>query len=313
MKLLRLVVLVVVLSACSHATAPLPPASKPRFDFQSGFWLNLHQRLLRDAAAKPAPSFDELSPWERSVWEAAVDEYRKQPFSRLEQVELTHALAWKLDTVTPKANAILDPVATIYRKVWWPADDAANRKWIAETQALLDEYGAELIAGHERVYGVPYPKDPRIDVASYGGIFGAYTSVTDDWTPHVVVSSVHPFYQGHPALEQVVHEVSHAIVHPTHGVVAEALQSHARRLGLEQPPRDLWHAILFYNTGELTRRALAKRGIDYVPIGYAVKVYDRGFTAYLKPIETWWPRVIDGTMSMEEAIGRIMEDVAAKK
>jgi hypothetical protein len=48
--------------------------------------------------------------------------------------------------------------------------------------------------------------------------------------------------------------------------VTEAIAAASTKLHVN-PPRDLWHAILFGTSSELTRLALAKRGASaYVPV-----------------------------------------------
>ena len=66
-------------------------------------------------------------------------------------------------------------------------------------------------------------------------------------------------YQGMRALEMLLHESSHAVVSPNQGTVGTAIAAAAKKHD-RQPPRDLWHAILFATSSELTRRILADRG-----------------------------------------------------
>lgn len=66
---------------------------------------------------------------------------------------------------------------------------------------------------------------------------------------------------------------------------------------------NLWHAILLYTSGELTRRALDRHGIhDYRPI--ILQMYDRGFRGFRESLEKHWQAYLDGKESREAAIGR---------
>ena len=50
------------------------------------------------------------------------------------------------------------------------------------------------------------------------------------------------------------------------GAIGAELARISKELGI-RPMANLWHAILFYTSGELTRRALAKRGVSkYQPL-----------------------------------------------
>src|SRR3712207_9297949 len=66
-----------------------------------------------------------------------------------------------------------------------------------------------------------------------------------------------------------------------------------------KPLANLWHAILFYTSGELTRRALARRGVsDYQP--YILGMYGRGFGGFRRALETHWQAYLDGKVSRSE-------------
>jgi hypothetical protein len=87
----------------------------------------------------------------------------------------------------------------------------------------------------------------------------------------------------------------------------------SKELGVK-PRYNLWHAILFYTSGELTRRALARRGVsDYQP--NVLGMYSRGFGGFKQPLETHWQAYLDGKLSREEAIRRILTETTtpAKK
>jgi hypothetical protein len=213
------------------------------------------------------------------------------------------------DDTRPKLRQPLGPAlvetAPIYRRYFWPADDAANRFWIGYASAMVRDAGDELAAEHARVYALPWPKAVRVDASPYAGTFGAYTMMGQLAGVHETVATRDSGNAGLTALEVVFHEASHALVHPMNGPVAEAIRKHAARLGL-QPPRDLWHAILFATSSELTRRALQKRGIsDYRP--NADELFTRAWPQFREPIEKYWMAYIDQRMSFDEAIGNIVE------
>ena len=53
--------------------------------------------------------------------------------------------------------------------------------------------------------------------------------------------------------------------------------SAAFEVGGAEPPRDLWHLLLFVTAGEAVRRTLAADGMDdYRPFGERTGVYRRG-------------------------------------
>ena len=85
----------------------------------------------------------------------------------------------------------------------------------------------------------------------------------------------------------------------------------AKQTGI-RPYASLWHAIIFYTSGELTRRALAERGVgDYKPVILAT--YERGFRDYRRALETHWQAWLDGQGTRDEAIRKILIETAPPK
>src|SRR5690606_13760883 len=118
------------------------------------------------------------------------------------------------------------------------------------------QHGAALSQALTRTYDTTWPSEPvPVDLSVTAGPQGAYT--TGPLT-HVTISSSETSLQGLASLEMLFHESSH-------GPVSDLFQR-VRRAATEQdvavPPR-LWHAVLFYTAGELTRRELDAHGRAY--------------------------------------------------
>ena len=141
--------------------------------------------------------------------------------------------------------------------------------------------------------------------AAYGGRFGAYTTIHRGFA-HTTMSSRDPGYQGFKSLEMVLHESSHAVVGVTEGAIGPEIEAAAAALGV-RPPRQLWHAVLFYTSGELTRRALEARAVPYRTYAHDGGLYDGAFRGTLEAIETHWQAWLDGELSREEAIRRMVQ------
>jgi len=264
-----------------------------RFELQSNFWVNLHQSLQCGAA---------------TVGDT-TDAYRvrfanRSPFLDPELVAINDALSATAAEEEPRG--IPDPVreilvraAPLYRRTKWPEDDRANRFWIASVEGMLHDTEGDLIREHERVYNVKWPAHIRVDVAPCAGPFGAYTT-GDAKLAHTTISSRDASYRGYAALEMLFHESSH-------GVIDEWLVTDREKAA----PEGLWHAIIFYTSGELTKRVLATRGVtDYVPYAYAHGNYKRGlWPHYLPWIEKYWQLHIDGKLSRDEAIDLILKQL----
>jgi hypothetical protein len=287
-----------------------------RFQIQSNFWVNLHQRLQHESATL-RDTITTTSDEDRAEWNRAVEAYRAHFGQRLpwvdpEIVALHDALSRTAENTTPSGipdavRDVLVRVAPVYRRDAWPADNRANRFWIAYAEPMLRNGEEELVREHERVYGTKWPEHVVIDIAPFAGPVGAFTT-GDVKVTHTTISSLHPNYRGFLALEMMLHESSHGVFDE------ELVGDRAKKLGVEAPP-NLWHAILFYTSGELTRRFLATRGIDdYKPVAYAAGVFKRGDNPrYVPLLETIWQQHIDGKLSLDDAINSMITHLAAKK
>lgn len=290
------------------------PVSAQQWELQSNFWVNLHQKML-DAAQNGKPLEASLTDSESSAWNNAVHNYRVRFYGRSpifddELVGINDALSYAGE-LPPEGFAedvtkALLMAAPVYRRVAWPQAQRANQFWMSVAEGMLRDTGQELAQAHSRVYGVPFPARIRVDVSPSAGQFGAYTTVHNGLV-HTTISSSDPAYQGYAALEMLLHEASHAIVGPATGAIGPEIQAAARNSGI-LAPRELWHAIVFYTSGDLTRHALRERGItDYTPYMYKQAMFERAFGGMRVPLETIWQSYLDGRIERAVAIGAIVE------
>lgn len=305
--------LVLTAQVSAQDRPPLAVTKVGRYRLQSNPWVNLHQRLVHEVRFKTPPpaalSGDDLSKWKK-----AVEAYRaflgnKHPIFNKELVQLNATLSKTSTLALPAsvpeaASKTLQAAMPLYRSAQWEEDDRANRFWIAVAEPMLASAAEELIDAHAKAYAMPFPQHILVDVSPFAWEFGAYTVGQRD-SAHVVISSTDPGYRGFAALEMLLHEPSHVIVSSGEsGAIGADLKRAADELGVKPRP-NLWHAILFYTSGEFTRRALAKRGVsDYRP--YITDMYERGFRGFKQPLETHWKAYLDGKVSREAAIRQIL-------
>jgi hypothetical protein len=291
------------------ATVPLAAQNK-RYHFQSNPWVNLHQRLLYAAQLGPSDPAPQ--------WKEPVEAYRKlfgkrspladQQLMLIDDVLPTVTSDRLPDTIPAPVAKVLKSAMPMYRATQWPIDDRANRFWIAIAETLLAQAGEELIAAHEKVYGVPFPTNILVDVTSDAWMFGAYT-MGEGANAHSFIASPVSGTQGFGALESLMHEPSHAIVSGRSGAIGADLVRLQRELNVKVYA-NLWHAILFYTSGELTRRALAARGVTYRP--FIEDMYGGPFKGMRESLETHWKAYMDGKKTREEALRQIVIETAIK-
>jgi hypothetical protein len=87
------------------------------------------------------------------------------------------------------------------------------------------------------------------------------------------------------------------------------IAAEARSQNAAQPP-NLWHALIFYTTGELVRRELGKAGAaQYRPYAYRYSVYEKGMLPDRAALEKDWQPWLDGRVPFEEALRNLVRDV----
>jgi hypothetical protein len=341
----------------------------PVFELHSGFWLNLHHTLYQEArqqrgappvtstakagkSAKPvlqtAPAAKTpLNAAEQRAWDGAVSYYAanyadkdllfstelillKNQLGDFETCdELSGAKKKTCDAgLPPKLTQILEAAAPVYRAHYWPADDRANRAWVKRVAPLVTEQGVGLSHRLADIYQTRWPTEKiRVDVARFANSAGAYTTLDP---LRVTISSTDPRNQDAAALEVLFHEASHGIAQP----VEQAIVRECRQR--EKPiPRDLWHALIFYTTGEIIKPIVDTRpdaadsaGQDasdtasahdgttdprahsqlsqYTPYAKREGLYQRGWDSYLQLLTLYWQPYLDGRVTFDNAIAHIV-------
>jgi hypothetical protein len=319
--------------------------SLPVFELHSGFWVNLHHFLYLQArlmngnssadsargAAPPdelPPSLIDFSAEEVKVWRAAVAFYAKDLArrdllvngemetinNRLSEMETCAQLQGKGSAscnagLEPDLVETLDRAAPIYRAHWWSEQDRTNRQWIAQVAPMVRQMGVQLSAQLVEVYQRPWPAGRlRVDVVWYGGPYGAYTTFSP---VHVTISSHDARNQGIYGFEVLFHESSHALASAVNEAIAAEFRNRDKPI-----PRDLWHALLFYTTGELVRRDLAYgtmtlsalQGADpssYQPYAARFGLYTGGWDRFRAMLDLYWRPYLDGKITFDTAVARM--------
>ena len=305
-----------------------PVTVTPLFAFYSDFATNLHDALLAAGTARragqsnrfgtdsDAQCFDALPAAERAAWNSAVDYYAEiiaagQSFDRAQTLPRLELL-WRADdwargderTFIVIARNFRSAAASAYERCRWPAQDARNRAWIDALRPALARHEDALARRLVELYGADWEVLPiPVDVVETVSWAGADSIFTRPPPGHVRASSTRAEYQTPAAaLEVVFHEASHLLMGDNSPLFA-ALTA-AERAATQPAPRDLWHVVLFYMTGETVRRQLEAAGEPkYTPLLYALDI----FGDVREPIAVVWPSYLDGKSSLPEAATRLFE------
>jgi hypothetical protein len=336
----------------AHPQSSFTEAPLPVFELHSGFWINLHHTLYQEARQRKASAAREanadknssqaiktvpmakaqLTAAEQKAWDEAVAYYAanyadKDLLFTTELIQLKDQLGDFEDCdelsgrkrkfcdagLPANLTQVLEAAAPVYRAHPWPEHDRANRRWILQVAPLVREQGVGLSERLADIYQTRWPHEKiRVDVVAYANWAGAYTTVDP---LRVTISSLDPRNQGPQALEVLFHEGSHGIA----GAVQAAIIRECRQR--DKPiPRDLWHALVFYTTGEVIRTVLTsssgsgEKG-DGVPrngySAYAVRegLYQRGWKNYLELLQRFWQPYLDGKASFDDAIARMVSSL----
>jgi hypothetical protein len=310
----------------------------PVFELHSGFWMNLHHTLYQQArqsrekqSSRPnATAVSGLSNAEQRDWDAAVAYYaanfaNKDLLFSTEMIllknqlgdfedcdELSGAKKKTCDAgLPPKITQVLDSAASVYRAHWWPENDRANRKWIAGVAPLVRTRGLDLAQRLAEIYQTKWPTEKiRVDVSAYANWAGAYTTVDP---LRVTISSTDPRNQGSAALEVLFHEASHGIAEPVQMAITRECRQRDKAI-----PRDLWHALIFYTTGEVIRPVMISSSAstdggatsaEYTPYAVREGLYTRGWDDYLKLLTRFWQPYLDGKSTFDDAIARMVSSL----
>jgi len=203
-----------------------------------------------------------------------------------------------------KLTEVLTGAAAVYRTHLWAEHDRANRRWISSVAPLVRRSGIDLSHRLAEIYQTDWPQDRiRVDVSVYSNSAGAYTTLDP---LRLTVSSTDPRNQGPEALEILFHEASHGISDNVQNAIMRECRQRDKPV-----PRDLWHALLFYTTGEVIRPAVfdSEQGApktSYVPYAVREGLYKRGWQDYLRVLTEYWQPYLDGKQSFDDAVAHMV-------
>ncbi|HET9211639.1 MAG TPA: hypothetical protein VFR03_14630 [Thermoanaerobaculia bacterium] len=300
--------------------------AEAQFRFQDNFWVNLHHFVRAEARRRAfnAPlgmPMSTLSEAERSAWSSSVDAYADLAKLSLifdeRLVRINNVLAARGEEaalpeglVEPGVLAALNRAAPIYRTHLWPEHHRLNEEWIATIRPLVEQHAPALTRALADAYHVQWPKEPiLVDASCEGGPVGAYTTGGPPGTAaHTVIapSQVHDL---DAAFEIVFHEASHSV----DDQIMKNIDAEAARQKVKPDP-NLWHALIFYTSGELVKRELHKeKDPGYKPYAYRFGVYDRGWQPLRAGLEKDWQPYLDGKVSFSQALTRLVADCSTKE
>jgi hypothetical protein len=218
---------------------------------------------------------------DRKAWASAIEIYTE--VAKQDQIadegarRINNTLAMTGDATSlrdglldARITAALNAAAPIFRARLWTARRRDNDAWNASAKALTDRFQTTMAAALAKAYGITWPREPYlVDAVGETGPNSGFTHEpppTSGFAAHVHASVGSPRNTGHAPLELMFHEATH--VRGVGGRITTMIEEECARQKLAVPP-DLWHFMIMFTTGEVTRRELERAGSPgYVPYIY---------------------------------------------
>lgn len=286
------------------ATDGPAPASPDVAASLEAVWSEANDRTARLAAETPHPrprqTWDESLLWYRRnvAGQSHFDDPMQAVKNALMDVSAPEdledpATREVLEAAIPGITDVLAAAWPVYDHVWWSAHRTLAEAWIAEIAPLVDAHEEAYVDALEGIYETTWPQDPiRVEGIAYANWAGAYSSHNPN---HVVIGVTDPLMWGDKGLEMVFHEASHS--KPTGDRIRTLVSEAADRGGVEPSDR-LWHAVLFYTAGEISKRIQTQAGNGpYEAYAEHVGLYrNQGWSGFYDALNTHWLPVIEAVM-----------------
>jgi hypothetical protein len=131
----------------------------------------------------------------------------------------------------------------------------------------------------------------------------------------VTIASTDPRNQGPEALEVLFHEASHGIAIPVEDAISRECKQREKPI-----PRNLWHALIIYTTGEVLSPVFKDPAVEKVagdapaqapkpgavPRALQDILTQRGWEQYHLLLVLYWQPYLDGKVSFEDAIAHLV-------
>ena len=198
-------------------------------------------------------------------------------------------------------SEVFEPLVGEYMATDWPDHDRHNREWSTAVAAGLADLLPEVMDRMQVLYRTDLPDPPVLVSTVYvGDRLPGYTSIRPT---HVTCSTSHSESRGWSAVEIVLHETSHAMVHLLRDSIRDRIDIRQGALG------QLWHVSLFFITGQVVARLLADRGVAYTPYLESTGLFDRAWPQFRQPITDAWTGYLDGQWDWDAACDRLADAV----
>lgn len=313
----------VILSSESIAQSPPAEDSTKYYEFHINYWFNAHHFLWLEAFMNVEKDstllLEKLPKKDLQIWKEATAYYK----NNLVQEDLRmsdYMSSFKTWILNQTENfdeipedfrthvAILQSVNPIYKKYFWPGHKKTCEAVLNSNIELLRSIESDYV---DRITELTRQywefKKIRVDITyvakanKWNLRNRPYTSV---FPTHVVMNAIGENHIKGNWIELLFHESAHHLILPNSYFVSGTINDHIEVHQIKAP-RQLWHAYLFYFTGQVARQLLQQQGIDY-PTTYMER--NRVFSNYLLLLKKHLTPYMDRKITLAEATSLFIEE-----
>lgn len=296
--------------------------STNQYEFYSSFWINQHHFLYANADSAEEGNWDDgfsdgelngLTTSERQLLKEGIIFYRdsvisynllfNRGLSNLKRtlINFDENEVFKIEDFSDELVNHLNTIKPIYQKYFWQKHNQTNEEVIKEHLGFITKHEDQIFERISELAQQPWKNEKvRVDISYYANWAGGYTSTQPE--THVVLTSQDKGPKG-DWLEILFHEPAHSIMSRRNYKAAELISQVSERLELD-PPRNLWHSLLFYFSGTTVQKAFSEDGFDYELYMIRKKVFDRHHEVIFKHM----PSYLSGELTLEEALENLIVD-----
>jgi hypothetical protein len=276
------------------------------FTFRVNKLLDLHYTLLYNYNKHRYPFFEKSLEIYKQVMEPSLDsnlflEKIKCPISEAGgRAELASTLAEAFAEVIEHITENLFKAYGAYSEKIWPArkdsfDGAVSyieKEFLPREGELYDRLAGSLNFEFK-------PPIPVFFVAE-GTVHGGYTS-----EPSLTIININDI-SGIHLIETTLHEAVHGV--ETHNIskrpesACSLLSAELQRPKKNREFKEAWHALIFYNAGEIVRRTLDS---NYIHYGEKNNIYNVAFRKQVGIYQLYWNEYLDRKITLRQAISQI--------
>ncbi|MEO9851652.1 MAG: hypothetical protein ABJH72_11250 [Reichenbachiella sp.] len=290
-----------LLSSILSAQSPAPSDTSKYYEFHINYWINAHHFLWLEAFMNVEKDSTlvthRLQKKDLKIWIETLNYYKKN----LVQEDLrssdymSNFKEWiitqdeSLDDNIPETFqshvAMLQSVHPVYQKYFWPEHQSVCQSVIADNISLLrkveSDYVDQITTLTRQFWEFTKIRVDLTYVAKASKWNLRNRPYTSLFPTHVVMNAVGENKVQGNWIELLFHESAHHLILPGSYFVGGTINDYAESKNIK-PPRQLWHAYLFYFTGQIAKNLLNAEGIDY-PVTYMER--NRVFSKYFPLLE----------------------------